>query len=106
MDTLETKLRLVASEVKEQGVCYLRLMRDAHGKVQDFAVINPRQVAKYLTEDGMLPLPPSPAYTQLFHGLPAADYTTEQIVEISAPIPDGRIYSLAREELALALATM
>lgn len=59
-----------------------------------------------LDDSGRTPQPPLPAYQQILHGLPAVDYTTEEIgYYVDNPRP-GRIYGMSPVEQICTIITI
>lgn len=65
-------------------------------EVMDGSLIKP-----VLAEDGRVPLPPQPAYQQVLKGVPAADYTLEELIYFPRNPLSWRVYGLSPVEQIL-----
>lgn len=51
-----------------------------NGTIAELAVIRGEMITRYIDENGFTPLPPSPAYSQNWWGMPYLNLTTDQLV--------------------------
>ncbi len=61
-------------------------------------VVDGATIKRLITEDGRTPLTPDPAYQQVIKGLPAFDYTTDELVYMPRNPRSHRIYGLGPVE--------
>lgn len=75
-----TWLRMLLEEmlVIDAASIYPRLTRG--GDMFSWDLIDGATVKRLVDESGRSPLPPSPAYQQVLHGIPAADFSLEELV--------------------------
>lgn len=64
--------------VLDAGALYKRL--DKKGSLYALETIDGATIARKITADGRRPLYPDPAYQQILKGIPASDYTTEELI--------------------------
>lgn len=50
------------------------------GEVKEIRAIDGATITRYIDEQGYTPMPPSPAYAQLWYGIPMVDLTAEQLI--------------------------
>jgi hypothetical protein len=50
------------------------------GVVYGFEVIDGATIKPLIDDDGRMPMPPSPAYQQALHGMPAVDYRSDELI--------------------------
>ena len=86
-----TWLRMMVEEllVTDATTLYPRLTRG--GDLYSVDLIDGATIKPLIGADGRRPLPPDPAYQQVLHGVPAADFTTDEL--IYAP-RNRRVHSL------------
>lgn len=56
------------------------LRRTFKGDVAELAVLRGEMITRYIDENGFTPMPPDPAYAQLWWGMPLVNLTTDQLV--------------------------
>ena len=62
-------------------------------QIMDGGIIKP-----LLSQDGRTPLPPEPCYQQTLKGLPAVDYTLDEIVRMPRNLRSHRVYGMSPVE--------
>jgi hypothetical protein len=62
-------------------------------QVMDGALLKP-----LLQEDGRTPLPPDPAYQQVLKGVPAVEYTLDEVVRMPRNLRSNRVYGMSPVE--------
>jgi len=50
------------------------------GEIVEMPVIRGESIVRYIDDNGFTPVPPSPAYAQLWWGIPLVDLTTDQLI--------------------------
>jgi hypothetical protein len=78
---------------------YPRLNRG--GGLYAFELIDAATIKRVIDEGGRTPLPPSPAYQQVLKGIPAADYSRDQLVYRMRNPRTNRIYGMSPVEQVL-----
>jgi SPP1 gp7 family putative phage head morphogenesis protein len=61
-------------------------------------VIDGATIKRLVGADGRTPAPPDPAYQQVLHGVPAVDYTTDELVQSPRNVRPHRIYGMSPVE--------
>lgn len=78
------------------------LMRTtSSGKLIELRAIDGATITRYIDEQGYTPLPPSPAYAQLWYGIPMVNLTTEQLIYAPRNVPTYRLYGMSPVEQAI-----
>jgi hypothetical protein len=72
--------------------------KDGNGKPYAFNVFDGSKIKRVIDDSGLTPLPPSPAYQQVLHGLPAVDYTTQQLLYMPRNPRSHKIYGFSPVE--------
>ena len=73
-------LRLLLEDLLVIDAPALYVRREAGGGVYALEVVDGATVKRVLDARGRTPAPPDPAYQQILKGLPAVDYTTEELL--------------------------
>jgi Phage portal protein len=68
------------------------------GSLYGFELIDAGTLKRVIDDDGRTPLPPSPAYQQVLKGIPASNYTRDQIVYAMRNPRTNRIYGYSPVE--------
>ncbi len=58
----------------------LHVRRTRGGKLHALEIVDGTTIKRLIDADGRTPAPPDPAYQQVLHGLPAADFTTRELI--------------------------
>ncbi len=75
---------------------------DRGGKLFSLDVIDGATVTPLIGEDGRSPEPPDPAYQQILHGVPAADFTRDELLYLPRNLRAHRLYGFSPvEQIAL-----
>lgn len=75
-----TWLRLLLEDLLVIDAPTLYLRRDAAGGLYALEVVDGATIKRVIDERGRTPLPPLPAYQQILKGMPAIDYTTDELI--------------------------
>ncbi len=75
-----TWLRLLLEDLLVIDAPALYLRRDAGGALYALEVVDGATIKRVIDERGRTPRPPEPAYQQILKGMPAIDYTTDELV--------------------------
>jgi hypothetical protein len=75
--------------------------RQRDGKLYALEFIDGATIKPLLGADGRRPKPPDPAYQQILHGIPAADFTTEELLYIPWNIRTNHVYGYSKVEQIL-----
>jgi SPP1 gp7 family putative phage head morphogenesis protein len=73
------------------------------GGVYSCELLDGATIKPLLNELGRRPLPPSPAYQQVLKGLPAEDYTSDELIYFPQTYRVDRVYGYSRVEQAIDL---
>ena len=88
--------------VIDAAALYPRFSRG--GGLYSLDVVDGATIKPLIGEDGRAPLPPDPAYQQILHGVPAADFTHEELLYLPRNLRAHRLYGLSPvEQIALTI---
>ncbi len=73
---------------------------DRGGKLYALDVIDGATIKPLIGEDGRAPEPPDPAYQQVLHGVPAADFSAEELLYLPRNVRAHRLYGMSPVEHA------
>lgn len=76
----QTWLRMLMEEVMVTDAPSLYVRRRNNGEMFGFELIDGTTIKPLVDDGGRRPLPPSPAYQQVLKGIPAVDYTSDELV--------------------------
>ena len=86
--------------VIDAATIYPRFTRS--GALYSLDVIDGATITPLIGEDGRSPEPPDPAYQQILHGVPAADFSTDELLYLPRNPRANRLYGLGPvEQIAL-----
>ena len=71
---------------------------DRGGRLYALDVIDGATIKPLIGEDGRAPDPPDPAYQQVLHGVPAADFSADELLYLPRNIRAHRLYGLSPVE--------
>jgi hypothetical protein len=75
---------------------------DRAGSLYSLDIIDGATITPLIGEDGRAPEPPDPAYQQILHGVPAADFSTDELLYLPRNMRAHRLYGLSPvEQIAL-----
>ena len=78
--TWSTWLRQLLEELLVTDAVALYRRRTAGGQLYGLQQIDGATIKRLIDESGLTPAAPDPAYQQILHGLPAVDYTADQLL--------------------------
>jgi hypothetical protein len=88
--------------VIDAATLYPRFSRD--GSLFSLDVIDGATIFPLIGEDGRAPEPPDPAYQQVLHGVPAADFSSDELLYLPRNIRAHRLYGMSPvEQIALTI---
>ncbi len=99
-----TWLRMLVEDmlVNDAATIYPRYARS--GAVYSLDVIDGATIKPLIGEDGRSPAPPDPAYQQVLHGAPAADFADDELLYLPRNPRSHRLYGLSPvEQIALTI---
>ena len=64
--------------------------------LEDMLVIDGATIKPLIGEDGRAPEPPDPAYQQILKGVPAADFSVEELLYLPRNVRTHRLYGMSR----------
>jgi len=97
-----TWLRMLIEDmlVIDAACIYPRLTRG--GALYSLDVIDGATIKPLIGEDGRSPAPPDPAYQQVLHGVPAADFASDELIYLPRNVRSHRLYGMSPvEQIAL-----
>ena len=93
-----TWLRTVIEDLLVIDAPTLFRRKDKNGKPYAFNVLDGTLIKRVIDENGMTPLPPDPAYQQILHGMPAVNYTTQQLLYLPRNVRSHRLFGFSPVE--------
>jgi hypothetical protein len=97
-----TWLRMLIEDmlVVDAACLYPRYTRA--GAVYSLDIVDGATIKPLIGEDGRSPAAPDPAYQQVLHGVPAADFTAEELFYLPRNVRSNRLYGFSPvEQIAL-----
>jgi hypothetical protein len=86
--------------VIDAATIYPRL--DRAGRLYSLDIVDGATITPLVGEDGRAPEPPDPAYQQILHGIPAADFSSDELLYLKRNARSHRLYGLSPvEQIAL-----
>ena len=86
--------------VIDAATIYPRLTRA--GALYSLDVVDGSTIKPLIGEDGRAPEPPDPAYQQVLHGVPAADFSSDELLYLPRNVRAHRLYGMSPvEQIAL-----
>ena len=77
---------------------------DRAGKLYSLDVVDGATIKPLIGEDGRAPEPPDPAYQQILHGVPAADFSADELLYLPRNVRTAKLYGMSPvEQIALAV---
>jgi hypothetical protein len=71
---------------------------DNAGRLYALEPIDGATIKRVIDDDGRTPIPPAPAYQQILKGLPAIDYTADELIYLPRNPRSNRVYGYAPVE--------
>jgi len=88
--------------VIDAATIYPRFTRG--GSLYSLDVIDGSTITPLIGEDGRSPEPPDPAYQQVLHGVPAADFSSDELLYLPRNVRSHRLYGMSPvEQIALTI---
>ena len=88
--------------VIDAATIYPRFTRG--GSLYSLDVIDGSTITSRIGEDGRSPEPPDPAYQQVLHGVPAADFSSDELLYLPRNVRSHRLYGMSPvEQIALTI---
>ena len=88
--------------VIDAATLYPRFSRG--GGLYSLDIVDGATIKPLIGEDGRAPLPPDPAYQQILHGVPAADFTHAELLYLPRNVRAHRLYGMSPvEQIALTI---
>jgi hypothetical protein len=91
-------LRMVVEDMLVIDAVCIFPQQSRDGGLYSFDLVDGGTVKRVIDEYGRSPLPPSPAYQQVLHGIPAVDYTRDDLVYIVRNPRTWKLYGLSPVE--------
>ena len=93
-----TWLRQLAEELLVTDAVAVYRRRDKGGKLYGLQQVDGATIKRVIDNSGLTPMPPDPAYQQILHGLPAVDYTADQLLYLPRNPRIHRLYGFGPTE--------
>lgn len=74
--------------------------RSQDGRPFDLQHVDGATIARYIDAEGFQPMPPDPAYAQVWFGIPRCDLTADQLVYLPAFVQSDALYGTSPTEMA------
>ena len=91
-------LRQVAEEMLVIDAATILPRKLNNGSVYGFEVIDGATIKPLIDDDGRMPMPPSPAYQQALHGMPAVDYRADELIYLPRNARAHKFYGFSPVE--------
>ncbi len=79
-ETRQDFVRAVLQDMLVGDWASVLVRKTSKGEVKEIRAIDGATITRYIDEQGYTPEPPSPAYAQLWYGIPMVDLTTDQLI--------------------------
>ncbi len=93
-----TWLRMLLEDMLVIDAASIYPRRTKGGQLYSLEVIDGSTIKRLINGDGRTPLPPDPAYQQILKGLPAVDYSRDELVYLPRNVRSSRIYGYSPVE--------
>jgi len=90
--------RLVVEEMLVIDALTIYPRKNRGGGIYGLEVMDGATIKRLINSDGRTPISPDPAYQQILHGIPAVDYTREELVYWQRNPRAHRIYAMSPVE--------
>ena len=91
-------LRMLLEDLFVIDAPTLHIRRDRKGGLFALEIMDGATIKRVLAADGRTPIPPNPAYQQVLKGVPAVDYTAEELIYVPRNPRPHKIYGLSPVE--------
>jgi hypothetical protein len=71
---------------------------DRAGKLYSLDIVDGATIKPLIDEDGRAPEPPDPAYQQVLHGVPAADFSADELLYLPRNVRTHKLYGMSPVE--------
>ena len=89
-------LRMLVEEMLVIDAATIYPRYTSGGALYALDIIDGATVKPLIGEDGRAPEPPGPAYQQILKGVPAADFSAEELIYLPRNLRSRRLYGIAR----------
>jgi hypothetical protein len=93
-----TWLRMLLEDLLVLDAVAVYPRQNRGNKVASFDLVDAGTIKRVIDETGRTPIAPDPAYQQVLHGVPAIDYTTEELLYFVRNPRTNRIYGYSPVE--------
>lgn len=94
----EDWLRLLLEDLLVIDAPTIYVRRTKGGQLYGLEVVDGATIKRVLAPDGRTPTPPSPAYQQVIKGLPAVDYTRDELLYLPRNLRVHKVYGYSPVE--------
>jgi len=91
-------LRMLVEDMLVIDAATLYVRRTRGGKVYGLEPVDGATIRRVLDDHGRTPASPAPAYQQVLKGLPAVDYTRDQLLYLPRNLRSSRVYGMSPVE--------
>jgi hypothetical protein len=91
-------LRILLEDVLVIDAPSIYVRRTRGGGVWGLEIVDGATIKRILSEDGRTPMPPDPAYQQVLKGVPAVDYTLEELLYVPRNRRAHKVYGFSPVE--------
>jgi PAS domain-containing protein len=91
-------LRMIVEDMLVLDAVCIFPQKTRGGDAYSFDLVDGATIKKVIDEYGRSPMPPSPAYQQVIKGIPAVDYTRDDLVYLSRNPRTNRLYGYSPVE--------
>jgi len=92
-------LRIILEDLLVLDAVTLYPQKSFGGKIIAFEPVDAATIKRVIDQSGRTPQPPSPAYQQVLKGIPAVDYTTEEMLYRMRNPRSNRIYGYCYDDI-------
>jgi hypothetical protein len=97
----DTWMRMLLEEMMVIDAPAIYVRRTLGGDVYALEIIDGATIIPRIDALGRTPAPPEVAYTQILHGIPAVNYTTDELIYFPRNLRAGRVYGKSEIEQIL-----
>lgn len=94
----QTWLRMMLEDMLVLDAATIYPRRTVGGEPYSFELVDGATIKRVIGEDGRTPLPPDPAYQQVLKGLPAVDYSRDELIYAMRNPRTSRVYGYSPVE--------
>jgi len=97
-------LRQIAEELFVTDAVSIYVRPDRKGRVHGFDIVDGQTIVPRIDENGRTPAPPAVAYQQILHGVPAGDFSRDELFYLPRNKRPGHVYGYSPVEQVIVTA--